>query len=185
MGMAQYSPTHSGRRVVFDKPNSEMIDIDDIAHALSMICRFGGHSPRHYSVAEHCLLVASLVSDEYRLAALLHDASEAYVGDMVSPLKHLDSMEPYRALEDVIHGLIEAKFDVQFNSQAIKEADMKALYIEGRSFYGSSEILHWEFPKKIVEWGKTDARSVFVYAPSPNQVKDKFMNAFLAYGGIK
>lgn len=95
--------TISGRLVDLAVPTADMIDIQDIAHALSQICRFGGHSPGHYSVGEHSLLVTAVthvlldevgVTDmQIRLSAylhaLLHDASEAYAGDVISPLKGL------------------------------------------------------------------------------------------------
>lgn len=68
-------------------PDPAMIDLRDIAHALGNICRFGGHARRHYSVAEHSLLVASLVPEPLRLPALLHDAAEAYIGDIIAPIK--------------------------------------------------------------------------------------------------
>ena len=83
--------TYSG--VVFDvlTPAGE-VRIDDIAHGLAHICRFGGQCERHYSVAEHSVLVHNLISRYYgcgpeAFAGLLHDAEEAYLGDMVRPLK--------------------------------------------------------------------------------------------------
>lgn len=79
--------TRSGRKFDLARPTADMVDPADIAHSLSMQCRFNGHTNRYYSVAQHCFLVADLVSAEHQLAALLHDATEAYVGDMVRPLK--------------------------------------------------------------------------------------------------
>lgn len=182
---AHYFPTHMGRRINFNQISIEAIHIEDISHALSMVCRFGGHIPRHYSVAEHSLLVAELVPDEYKLAALLHDASEAYVGDMVAPLKRIENMKPYRLMEDMIHGFIEAKFDIELNSDVIKRADVQALFIEGRSFYGMDEVRDWGFHESILKWGETSSKDVLCYAPSPTKIKSQFMNAFLAYGGVK
>lgn len=82
----------SGEFVSLRGPEPSTIKVDDIAHALSHICRFGGHTHVFYSVAQHSLLVHDLVehlgaSPEVRLAALLHDAHEAYVGDLTTPLK--------------------------------------------------------------------------------------------------
>ncbi|MBX7271089.1 phosphohydrolase [Stutzerimonas chloritidismutans] len=79
--------TRSGRRFDLLAPKADQVCTLDIAHALSQLCRFNGHTSRHYSVAQHSLLVASIVPAEHQLAALLHDATEAYVGDMVRPLK--------------------------------------------------------------------------------------------------
>lgn len=80
--------THTG--VHFDPlhPDPNLIRIEDIAHALGNICRYGGHADHFYSVAQHSVLMARHVPDHLRAAALLHDAAEAYVGDMVRPLKH-------------------------------------------------------------------------------------------------
>lgn len=61
--------------------------IENIAHALSNICRYGGHVDKHYSVAQHSLAIARLAPDKYFLEALLHDASEAYIGDIPAPMK--------------------------------------------------------------------------------------------------
>lgn len=80
--------TISGRMVSLLSPRPQDVQIDDIAHALSKICRFGGHTPYHMSVAQHSVLVSRLVQPELALLALLHDSTEAYVGDVVSPLKH-------------------------------------------------------------------------------------------------
>ena len=184
--MEGFIRTWSGKHIKYDEFSVEDVDILDIAHALSMVCRFGGHVPRHYSVAEHCLLVAQLVPDELKLAALLHDAAEAYVGDMVSPLKRL--LPHYRAMETNIQFKIDSVFSAHHigeATQVIHEADMKALYIEARSFYGENEIEAWGFAPEIVEWGRGSSRDVLCYAPSPHDIEKQFMNAFLAYGGVK
>ncbi|MBA4032914.1 MAG: phosphohydrolase, partial [Planctomyces sp.] len=75
--------TISGRRVDLNPPKAEQIDLYDIAHALSQICRFNGHTMRHYSVAEHQVLVARLLPPPLQLAGLFHDSPEAYLGDVV------------------------------------------------------------------------------------------------------
>ena len=70
--------TYSGKKFWLDPPMWDQIDIIDIAHALSMTCRYGGHSKFFYSVAQHCCLMSRLVPKRLALAALLHDAVEAY-----------------------------------------------------------------------------------------------------------
>jgi hypothetical protein len=90
--MNSYIITASGRRVHIFRPKMSEIDFGDIAHSLAMQCRFNGHTPRFYSVAEHCCHVHDMMfdgpEDECRaLAGLLHDAAEAYIGDIVTPLK--------------------------------------------------------------------------------------------------
>ena len=77
--------TWSGKRFDLFEPTPEMIDPRDIAQALGTIARFNGHTKEHYTVAQHSVIVANLVPPEHQLAALLHDATEAYIGDMVRP----------------------------------------------------------------------------------------------------
>jgi len=81
--------TYTGKRFDTLNPKPEDICIEDIAHALSMICRFGGHCRQFYSVAQHCLLVSCNLPVEAELWGLMHDAAEAYVGDVVTPIKRL------------------------------------------------------------------------------------------------
>src|SRR5690349_19702773 len=100
--------TFTGRRFYPLDPKVEDIDPTDIAHALSLICRYGGHVTRFYSVAEHCVLLSHAVSPENALWALLHDATEAYVGDMVRPLKQ--HMPAYRDVEDRLMLVIADRF---------------------------------------------------------------------------
>jgi 5'-deoxynucleotidase YfbR-like HD superfamily hydrolase len=80
---------NSGKLINFHAPTMDMIRLDDIALALSNICRFGGQIHSFYSVAEHTLLVWHLAPDHLKQVALLHDAAEAYVGDVIKPFKNL------------------------------------------------------------------------------------------------
>jgi hypothetical protein len=85
--VGDWMQTYSGRQFWPIDPRSDEIFIEDIAHALSMQCRYAGHSLRFYSVAEHSVLLSDVVSPEHALWALLHDASEAYLTDVIRPLK--------------------------------------------------------------------------------------------------
>lgn len=82
-----WTMTHSGKKFWPLDPRPEEIAIEDIAHALSHICRYGGHCNYFYSVAEHSVLMASKVSDRNKIWALLHDATEAYLMDLPRPIK--------------------------------------------------------------------------------------------------
>src|SRR6267378_1608096 len=86
--------TYSGLQFYHLAPTPEMVCIEDIAHALSQTCRWTGHTKFHYSVAQHSIYCSFLVPAEHALAALLHDASEAYLGDMNRPLKHYTDAGP-------------------------------------------------------------------------------------------
>lgn len=126
--------THSGRQYWPADPRPADILIDDIAHALSMQCRFAGHSSRFYSVAEHSVHVSRLVPPEYQLAGLLHDATEAYLHDLTRPLKQM--MPEYRLLEDRNWFVIAAKFDLDFDLPAcVKEADATMVFVERRQLF--------------------------------------------------
>jgi len=86
--------TFEGREFDLVNPGPDMVSAEDIAHALSQLCRYNGHTHRFYSVAEHSVLVSDwLASQGHRpgivLAGLLHDAHEAYVSDLPAPLKRM------------------------------------------------------------------------------------------------
>ncbi|MEP2668937.1 MAG: hypothetical protein ABJH04_08075 [Cyclobacteriaceae bacterium] len=121
--------TYSGLYVNVFEPTIDMISIEDIAHALSHQCRFGGHLPKFYSVAQHSCHCESLIEDEYKLDALMHDASEAYLLDMPRPIKL--RMNDYKEIENGVMRLIAEKFQFEFplNSR-VKEVDDQVLKIE-------------------------------------------------------
>lgn len=79
--------TYTGRQFWPTNPRSEDVCIEDIAHALSMKCRYTGHCKRFYSVAEHSVLVAEILPDAAKLWGLMHDAAEAYMPDVARPIK--------------------------------------------------------------------------------------------------
>lgn len=96
--------TFTGRKFFPLDPDSSELDLVDQAVALSRICRYGGHTDRHYSVAEHAWRMSVEAerrgySDEVRRWCLIHDNPEAYLGDMVRPMKVQDSMTPFRERE--------------------------------------------------------------------------------------
>jgi len=110
---ADYIRTYTGKRVHFLNPAADEIDILDIAHALSFTTRFGGHTEGFYSVAQHSLLVSELAGPRDALWGLLHDAAEAYVGDLVSPLKNQPGMELFREIEDRLLACVAARFGLR------------------------------------------------------------------------
>ncbi len=113
-------------------PEIDLICIEDIAHALSMQTRFGGHLPVFYSVAQHCVLAAREVSDEYRLTTLLHDASEAYLIDVPRPVK--EQLSNYKEIEHRLMKIIAAKFSIAWPlPEWVKIADEYMLRYEWQS----------------------------------------------------
>ena len=124
--------TFSGKRFYPLAPRIEDIDIVDIAHALSNICRFTGHVRSFYSVAQHSVLCAQYAPDRLKLALLLHDASEAYLCDVARPVKHAPGMAPYRAAEQHLQTLIGQRFGVSFEDSIIHDIDNRMLMTERR-----------------------------------------------------
>ena len=123
--------TVSGGRFDYQTPDLTEIHISDIAHALSQICRFTGHTRRFYSVAQHSVLVSQIVPKEHALAGLLHDAHEAFVGDMATPLK--DLLPGYRAIEERAWRAVAARLGVDpVPPDEVKRADLIALATERR-----------------------------------------------------
>jgi hypothetical protein len=102
--------TFMGRQFWPLEPRAEDIDIKDIAHALSNLCRYGGHTEQFYSVAQHCVLVSNAVPAEFALYGLLHDASEAYLIDVPRPIKHAEGMHAYRRAEARLEEVIYESF---------------------------------------------------------------------------
>ncbi len=110
-------------------PRPEDVDIRDIAHALSLQCRFGGHCLRFYSVAEHCVLLAGSFRDCHtavQLDALMHDAAEAYCADVPRPLKRF--LPSYAETEAGVMRAIATAFGLHEPMlAAVKEADNRIL----------------------------------------------------------
>lgn len=146
--------TYTGKRFDPLNPDPSLIDIQDIAHALSNICRFGGHSSRFYSVAEHSVLVGEALWNlhhdaDLALAGLLHDAAEAYLGDVPRPLKYRPEFKFFREAEDKLLGMIAERF-LDWNAQTtfgptpvslvfspeVKRIDNAILADEAREFMG-------------------------------------------------
>ena len=114
-------------------PDSDDIHIETIAHALSNQCRFGGHCSEFYSVAQHSILVSYLCDRGEAMYGLLHDASEAYLVDIPSPLKHCGLFDGYLLVEQKLQALIQKKFGLREElPKSVKEADLVALSTERR-----------------------------------------------------
>lgn len=118
-------------------PEGSDFTLGDVAHGLGRVCRFAGQTNRFYSVAEHCFHVARLVPVEHARAALLHDASEAFIGDVTRPLKAL--LPDYRAIEARVEEAIAARFLSPaeralggLKASPIKGADLAMCLVEAR-----------------------------------------------------
>ena len=132
-----YKETYTGIAFVFAAPTVEMVEIEDIAHALSMVCRYTGHCQRFYSVAEHSAILTRWARDNIPqtidkkdlLTVLLHDAAEAYIADVARPVKAI--LSQYRELESRIERVIAEKFGTIYPfPDWIKDIDTRILVDE-------------------------------------------------------
>ena len=130
--------TYSGEQLDPLHPDPAKINLVDIAHHLSNICRFGGACPTFYSVASHSMYVADLLPDDLRVEGLLHDAAEAYVGDMIKSIKvHCDD---FQGIEEKWDEAVRVRFELDgwmtsARKAAIKRADISALLAERRDIF--------------------------------------------------
>ena len=132
-----YIRTSTGRVVCIDEPRWSLANgqvcIEDIAHALAYTNRFGGHAKGAYTVAQHCVRASRIAEHGDKLWALMHDAPEAYMGDLVSPLKRLDTIRPaWHALEHEWDTVVRSLFGIrapQHNTIA-QEARVKAIDLQ-------------------------------------------------------
>ena len=167
MGTTTYVSTFLGNRFYPLEPRIDQIAIEDIAHGLAYQCRFNGQTCDFYSVAQHSLIVASIVPPPMQLAALLHDSAEAYLGDMVKPLKVL--LPEFARIEEQVTEIIAAAFGVDFSDYvAIKKADLVALATEKRDLMPYS-VESWDYldgvlplPEKINPVGPVEAKARFL-----------------------
>ena len=121
--------TFTGKNVDLVNPDPGQICIEDIAHHLAKLDRYNGAGHWPYSVGQHSLLVAEALPGEYKLQGLLHDATEAYLGDVVSPLKAL--LPEYRKIEQNVMSAICKSFDITFpRPKIIKRADQSVMAAE-------------------------------------------------------
>lgn len=166
-----YIRTHSGRQFWYEAISPNMIDIGDIAQALSNICRFYGHLDDFYSVAQHSVLASRLVPPDLAMEALLHDASEAYCQDIPAPLKAL--LPDYRDTEALVDSAVRRKFGLPIQqSPEVKRADLIMLATERRDL-DIDDGDKWDILKGIEPTDK------FTVCPlNPRQARSLFITRF-------
>lgn len=163
-----YIQTYSGKKFTFLNPNPDDIDIHDIAFSLANQCRFNGHV-RFVSVAEHSIAVASRLNYHEQLGGLLHDASEAYLSDIPSPVKQY--LPDYAGLEKTVQDAINKKFGVNTFTESIKSADQDATYTEAHYLLtdrGKDWVPAWHTPQS----------TYFPVGYSPEKAYTMFMRWF-------
>lgn len=179
----------SGRRLDLINPSAMDIEIEDIAHGLSRVARWNGQTigDNAFSVAQHSVLVEKIAgttgpdaSHQWLLAALLHDASEYVVGDMISPFKNALGLD-YRAFEDKLMQAIHIRFGLPAvitpqMKKFIKRADKISAWLEATQIAGFSEAESRKIfgppPVAVTGW--------MIEPVSPNEAKKQFLDRFYA-----
>lgn len=172
--MTHYTPnrraeilTYGGEYFDFeDAGNDRGLDIETIAHALALTNRFGGHTKEPYSVAQHSVYVARNCDSQDALWGLLHDASEAYINDIVRPVKV--TLPDYRWLEQKIMDRVADFYRLPFEiPESVHEADLVLCATEKRDLLPHGPDRDWHLPypplpETIVPWHWRRAKSTFL-----------------------
>lgn len=171
--------THSGRYFDFVNPDPDSIRLPDIARALSRLCRFTGHVKKFYSVAQHSVLVSKYVPAGLELQGLLHDAAEAYLGDVSSPLKQL--LPDYKAIEQRVEHAIAQKFGLPLKlDPEIKRADLRLLVTEKRDLMPFAVSGSQAVDSDAWQWTRTYVPLYESIRPmSPDEAYEAFIERFL------
>lgn len=176
--MADYISTYTGIRFYPAQPDVEGICIEDIAHALSLLCRGNGHVSKYWSIAQHSILCAREAAarelpDRLVLACLLHDASECYLSDVPRPFK--SELAGYRELEDRLLDLIYTRF---LGSTLTKEEERVVKEIDdGALFYDLKELLHNEQSETDPQFHVVPS---YEYVPF-GEVEQEFLDLFYTF----
>lgn len=186
--IGHFMHTRTGKFWPLD-PRAEDVNIEDIAHALAYQCRFNGATREFYSVAEHCVHCSFIGPESEALERLLHDASEAYTGDLIRPIKRsevLDRLHPelaehpvvleakrlseaYVAIESRVETIVAERFrlqypwpaSVKFADEALVNAELDALFDHGDHGICSDPTVR--APVELQCWAPMDAKAVFLH----------------------
>lgn len=172
--------TFTGRQFWPLDPRASDITVEDIAHSLALQCRFGGHCLRFYSVAEHSVLVSRAVAPRFAMWGLLHDAAEAYVLDVVRPLKpHLPG---YREIEDRVMVAICECFGLDYLTNPfampseVKAVDNRILLAErDQNMLPTSHV--WGLAQAAAGAGVGPLETTLQFW-SPAEAEQQFLNRF-------
>lgn len=136
----------SGALFNYNKPEESEVTIDDIATALSNVCRFSGHLPQFYSVAQHLVNTSRIVPREFAFTALMHDTAEAFTNDLPTPLKF--ALPIFKELEVKIETAMGNRFGFQYPyPDAVKLADTQMLLLE--KTYVKLDTNEWEYYRDV------------------------------------
>jgi hypothetical protein len=142
--------TYTGEKFVFNNIEKNKIHIEDIAHSLSMLCRYNGHCKKFYSVEEHSILVSSVLLDELKIHGLLHDAAEAFISDIPKLFKK--TIPNIKETEELILRHIYSELKIQYPSELeiriIKVVDTRMLQTERKILMPDNDMV-WGYMDDI------------------------------------
>lgn len=172
----------SGAHFNYNKPEESDVTIDDIASALSNVCRFSGHLPRFYSVAQHLVNASHIVPDEHAFTALMHDTAECFTNDLPTPLKW--ALPIFKELEVKIESAMGQRFGFQFPyPPEVKEADTLMLMLE--KYYVKECDDHWPmYDKYTREYVEPYRGLVNLDSWQPRRAKREFLERYYELKGL-
>lgn len=171
--VGDWMQTYTGLAFYPLDPRPSEINIADIAAGLSKMCRYGGQCTRFYSVAEHSVLVAEKAPDEFKLDALMHDASEAYLSDVIRPIK--SSLTNYLQIEERLQRTIAERFALRWPMPARVKILDNAILADERN---------QNMARPPQPWHDTGGPlGVELHFWTPAKASYEFLTAFYRYGG--
>ena len=166
----------SGEYFNFLEPENNVFTVEDIAHGLSNICRFGGHTAAFYSVAQHSVIASHLVPRELAYEALFHDAAEAFLGDIPKPLKAI--LPDFQAIEKRVEAAVFGFLGInptEAKSGIVKEADLVMLASEDRDLMPTHEdewvLIKGVKPINVIIAPLSPSQAYFVFMRRYDQVR--------------
>ena len=175
----------NGNKFFFHDLEKSDICIQNIAKPLAKLCRFNGQTPgwNHYSIAEHAINVSKLVPKKYRFCALMHDAAEAFLGDVTTPLKR--NLPQYKTIEMKWDDFIAQSYGYQYPfPPEVKKADYEMCVLEYHTFFKDV----WKFNPEVdtdlicTSTPINPALIKFEYWP-PRLAYEAFMERYIELGG--
>ena len=165
----------SGQMFDYNNPGADEVAIADIAAALSKVCRFAGHLPYFYSVAQHAVNTSYIVPEEHAYTALMHDLAEGFTNDLPTPLKV--AIPLFKDLEVAIESAMAVQFNFQYPLPAeVKLADLQMLGLE--KIYIKQDYSDWAVLDDV-EFEHLRAR-VDLTSWTPDQAESRFLTRYEA-----
>ena len=159
-----YMRMYSGLRFWPFSPRTEDMCIEDVAHHLAMQVRFNGAVKDHYSVAEHCVIGSYLVRPEDAFEFLMHDAAEAWLGDLIRPLKHDTVLgDEYKKIEESVERQVRQKWGLnEITPSNVKRVDDIMCELEKKQVYRWCEVYYRTPPVRLQFWSWREAEWKFL-----------------------